>query len=224
MPCCPEFPNIRVETPGGMIDLPVVGNVITVPGLVGESIFAAVQGLGVGVVAGGPNGHEPTLSVRPSPDSPIPLSFDSAGRLRVGPADPSPIWSTPNQTPANGIRVVAGGSQGHTPEFRLWLDPSSPLDIDAQGRLTVDGLGSTCEDLVGCSISALGDVDLTGMFPGQTVTVNDIGTLIPADAGDLMAAHITEGQVLVAPSAPTSGGPYQLEFNPDLATLEWVLV
>lgn len=174
MSCCPENPTIRIRTASGVIDLPVIDGVITIPNFIGETTFAAVEGNGISIISGGTAGHAPTISIDTNDSSPIPITFDGDGQMSVGPAPASPTWTSPNTTAQGGIRVVNGGTLGHNPTFAISIGAGQPLQIqDGKLVFTGDLSGFDCSALAGCSIGSLGDVD--------TTTTPEIGDILTWD-------------------------------------------
>lgn len=247
--CCPEFPRIRVRNgDGSFTDLPVVDNIITLPGAVGETPFAAFAGCGIEITEGGEAGHSPTFSIAIDDDTAIPVVCTDDG-IRVGPAPTSPRWTSPNETKTGGIRVIPGGDLGHAPTFQIALGPNTPFGIQ-DGCLVWTGgeFGApfTCADLAGCSINALSGVDIAG--PGVVVASDtggvsttpfcdllveclpeadgvlllDAGALVSKPKSELVAECLGLPTATTTPAAPAGAGPWVIQY--DGTQMTWVEV
>ena len=177
----------RYSRPDGSVVYPSVdaNGVFTIPDPTYQEPWQGVGGDGVVVTDGGPDGHQPTISVCVNPDSVVPLEFVNVGGrqcLTAGLPDlpDETVWESPNIVVADGVRVVPGGAAGHAPSFQVVFGPGQPFGFDDDGRVVFTGdlSGFTCADLAGCSISALADVILTDPVEGDVLVFDANGQLV----------------------------------------------
>lgn len=192
-----------------------------------QATFAAVAGNGISVTAGGDFGHTPTLAVCVDPASEVPLEFVTVDGQQCLTARSSgeTEWSSPNVVTANGIRVVAGGTNGHNPSFRVVIGPGEPFEFDGQGRLTFTGdlSGFSCSDLNRCSISALADVELDqNRGEGHVLVFDEDGVLVNRPGPDVVGEALAHTLGVTIPAPPTAGAPVTLQWDPGTETFSWV--
>ncbi len=126
---------------------PVIGNVVTIPRPGGQSAWAGRPGPGIDITHPTPDsaqGHTPTISVRTSPVSPVPVTFDASGRLTVGPVDvagqQTALLVNGGTAIQGGLTVSQGGVKGHAVSVavapssaassRVWIGPDGGLAVD----------------------------------------------------------------------------------------------
>lgn len=127
---------------------PMVGNRVTLERPNPPQQWSGLSGLGIGIEYELPDtsaGHQPRISVRLSPFSPIPLGFDQAGRIKVGPVDVADLESNllvnAGVEKQGGVQVVQGGASGHAVTIAVTpsaVSGSSRVWIGADGGLAVD--------------------------------------------------------------------------------------
>lgn len=171
--------------------------------------------------------HEPTISICVDPASEIPLSFVNVGgeQCLTATAIPETDWTSPNTATADGITVTLAGTANHDPSFAIAIADGAPFAINADGTLDFTGDLSTfsCSDLNGCSISALADVNLDGsQTAGHVLVFNDEGLLVNITSSQMIGEALTQQAGVTIPAAPTTGGPYTLQWDPGGAGFTWV--
>jgi hypothetical protein len=125
---------------------PRVGNRVTLERPAAQPIWAGTGGRGIDVRYPTPDtdrGHTPIIELKLSSNSAIPLSFDSAGRLRAGPAPSSETALVVNaaQPKQGGISVSQGGTNGHAVTLAVapsTTDGTSRVYVGSDGGLAVD--------------------------------------------------------------------------------------
>lgn len=142
--CAGVQPTIIIYEDG--VVPPRVGNRVTLERPNAQRVWAGTGGRGVDVRYPTPDteqGHTPLIELKLSSQSPIPLSFDAAGRLRAGPATLAETALVVNGAVAKqgGIQVSQGGTNGHAVTIAVaasTTDGTSRVFIGADGGLAVD--------------------------------------------------------------------------------------
>ena len=142
--CAGVQPTIIVYEDG--VVPPRVGNRVTLERPGAQRVWAGVGGRGISVTHAVPDteqGHAPLIELKLSPNSNVPLSFDSAGGLRAGPAPSTETALIVNGAVAKqgGIQVSQGGANGHAVTVAVapsTSDGTSRVFIGSDGGLAVD--------------------------------------------------------------------------------------
>lgn len=127
---------------------PMVGNRVTLERPAPTQQWSGQEGLGIKITHRNPDhtaGHQPIISTKLSPFSPIPLSYDQAGRIMAGPFDltdaETALLINAGVEKQGGVQVVQGGTRGHAATIAVWpsaVSGTSRTWIAADGGLAVD--------------------------------------------------------------------------------------
>jgi hypothetical protein len=184
--CTAQLPTVIVYDDGTAP--PVNGNVVTIPNPSAETVWTGTQGDGIGITAGGPTGHTPTIALRGSPTSPIPIGYDEDGRLQIGPAPETSLVVNGGQAVLGGIRQNPGGAAGHSPTITVAANPSSPVPVGftAAGLLTV------------------GPIDPAGIDAGWSIADQAFSGFASVPAGATAGTSIPIGAVAIVMTNPSA--------------------
>lgn len=139
--CGQDVPNFFV---GDVLYPPDENGNITLPAPEDSGVWNGTGGNGIDLTPGGATGNEPEIAVCLNPDSDNAIRFVN-GCLDVPSSASSPEWVSPNDGVVGGIRVIAGGQQGHGPTFLVVVADNSPVQgsYNANGELVLE----CCDDL-----------------------------------------------------------------------------
>ncbi len=212
--CGIDVPNIFLGTPDNRTLLPPdESNNVYVPDQSSGPDWVGAAGDGIEITDGGTQGHEPTIGVALFESTDNAIQFVN-GELFVASADASPDWTSPNTSVAGGIRVISGGTQGHSPTFNIEISDASPVagSFDANGALVL-----TSEDTLPWQSSAGENVVVVpGDNPGG-VAGNGHRPVISVRAGaglcsplEFRCTENATGQFTVEIVNPQTGGAVTL--------------
>lgn len=126
---------------------PTIGNVVALQKPGATRPWAGTAGPGIAIVQPFPDtaqGMQPTISVALSPVSPVPLTFDAAGRISAGPVDVEGLQTAVivngGAQVQGGLQVTQTGVKGHslTVAVRASAQSSGRVWIGNDGGLAVD--------------------------------------------------------------------------------------
>ena len=142
--CTGVQPTIIVYEDG--VVPPRIGNRVTLERPNAQRVWAGTGGRGISVTHAVPDedqGHAPLIELKLSTNSPVPLSFDAAGRLRAGPVslNETALLVNGGEAKQGGIQTAQGGTGGHAVTLAVapsTTDGTSRVFIGADGGLAVD--------------------------------------------------------------------------------------
>lgn len=126
---------------------PVSGNRVTIPRPDAQQPWQGLAGAGITITQPLNDlalGNTPTIAVRVSPHSPVPLGFDAAGRLTAGPVNVAELQTAlvvnGGSQVQGGLTVTQSGVKGHavtvaiqpssSSSGRVWIGPDGGLAAD----------------------------------------------------------------------------------------------